>query len=151
MTDHIITETDKELSAIMSEICASDEHALKWFDQFKECIMFFDHVYDDDGGYPKSEIVRVMKHMIVDWGINPFYRRNSILLSTVILNCISAWEFSNLPEYPKFKSYDGYGELATTIAFMLGGHELVDKHIPRLRELVYKLYLEDELRDNYKK
>lgn len=151
MTDHTITDTDKELSDIMRQVCASDPHAFIWFNQFKEVIQFFDHTYDDDGNTPKPEVIRVMKHLIVDWGINPFYRKNSILLSTVILNCISAWEFSNLPEYPKFKSYDGYSELATTIAFILGGHELVGRHIPRLRELVYKLYLEDEGRDGGKK
>lgn len=148
--NHEPTEANKELLAIKEKICASDPYALQWLEQCRDTMMVIDHIYDKDEFSPE-DVVRVLKHITVDWGINPFYRKNCVVLSVVILNAISSWEFSNIEGFPKFKAYDILTELATSVAFILGGHDMVNKHIPRFRELAYILYAEDEDRDGGKR
>ena len=83
--------------------------------------------------------------------LNPFFNKYKESLIPVIVNAISSWEYSNEQGAPKYKAFDIYTETACTIAFLIGGKEAVDKHIPEFRRLEWQICQEDDAIDGGKK
>lgn len=142
------TETEKEIENIIRAICISEPHAITWFYSFVDFVMTWDHIIDDDP-IDKNRADKVMREVLLDWPLNPWFLKYREILVPVISNCVSAWDFSN-KENKKIKAYDFMVEVPATIAFILGGRSAVDQYLPELRRLSMKRMDEDELEDGGK-
>lgn len=140
-----LTDANRELNELLTEMCEGNPPALTWLSQAIEVTMYWDHVFDSDG-ITQEETLKIMRHLLIDWPLNPFYRANCLALALVSVNVMSAWVHSNNSH--KIKAYDPLVEIPCTVAFLLGGHGMVDRFMPRIRELTDILYAEDEERDN---
>lgn len=126
----------------LQEICKDNKLAYRWLWQAIGCATIFDHVMDDDL-IDKTHFEGVFKGVLLEWGVNDFYRKNSMFLAPTLAACLSAWQHSSNTA----KHYDIYTELPCAVAFLLGGQERIDLYMPRLRALADKLKEEDDERD----
>lgn len=140
------TKTQENFFAMLQEICGSDGNAYRWLCQAIQCATCIDHVMDNDL-IDYALFDETMKSILLEWGVNEFFLKNSRYLVPVMSAALSAWQHST-GEMKRVKHYDIYTELPCAIAFMRGGQALVDKFSPRLRAIVEQLMLEDEIRDD---
>lgn len=145
-----MTQTNRDFLALVQQICQSEPLAYKWFHQIIEAALVWDHLVDGEAIDPQMAN-RVMSALITEWPLNGFVQRYAQTLIPVIVNAISAWKHSYEKDEPKIKALDIYSEIPTTIAFILGGMEMVNHYSPQIRAFVHKLAAEDFARDGGKK
>lgn len=145
-----LTPTQITIWQHMEKICEGNPDALAFYAGLSDAVLTWDHIVDDDG-VEKDMANRAFNFLLVDAPMNPFFDQYKAALVPVIMNAISAWHFSNKEGSPKYKAYDIYTEVACTMAFILGGRQAVEKHIPAMRELQWKNCHEDDLVDEGKK
>lgn len=134
----------------MEKLCGEDAYALQFWYGLCETVLTWDHIIDEEEVDP-AMAHRAFKYLLIDAPLNPFFEKYKDCLVPVILNAVSAWEFSNEDDAPKIKAYDIYTEVACTMAFILGGREAVEKQIPEIRRLQWQNCQEDDLVDGGKK
>jgi hypothetical protein len=144
------TETQLAIWRKMEEICKGDEDAFKFYNGLCDSVLTWDHIIDDESVDPETA-ERAFQFLLLDAPLNPFFQRYKDSLVPVIMNAVSSWKFSNGQGAPKIKAYDIYTEVACAIAFILGGREAVEKHIPELRQMQWQNCQEDDATDGGKK
>ena len=148
MNEH--TETQLTIQNTMVEICGKNVHAIEFWMGLNDAVMTWDHIVDEEE-INKTWADRGFKFLLIDAPMNPFFTQYRDSLVPVILNAVSAWEFSNEDGAPKIKAYDIYTEVACTMAYILGGRQMVDKYVPEIRRLQWQNCQEDDLADGGKK
>jgi hypothetical protein len=139
------TKTQDDFFKLIQEICGDNKLAYRWLWQAIEVASILDHVMD-------SELIdfqhfdTVMKGVLLEWGINEFYKKNAIYLSPVMSQAIASWQHST-GSFKRAGHYNIYTSVPTAVAFLMGGQEYVDKFAPRLHALVEQLEIEDTKRD----
>lgn len=142
-----VTQTQDDYFKLLQEICGDNKLAYGWLWQAIEVASIVDHVMD-------GEIIdlrhfdMVMKGVLLEWGLNEFFLKNSRYLLPTMSAALSAWQHAT-GEMKRVKHYDIYTELPCAVAFMRGGQPLVDQFSPRLRSLVEQLMIEDNIRDEH--
>lgn len=139
------TKTQDSFFETLQEICGDNKLAYRWLWQAVEVASILDHVTDGDK-INLQHFDTIMKGVLLEWGINDFYKKNSLFLTPVMSSALSAWQHST-GEMRRSAHYQVYTALPCAVAFLLGGQERVDKHSPRLYSLVEQLMLEDNIRD----
>ena len=145
-----ITEAHKSFYEDLEKLCGQEPGAYQWATSAYDAALVWDHLTDDDE-ISKPEIDKVFTSLLTEWPLNPFFMKYRTVLVPVMVNAISSWRYSNDPEVPKDKCCDWYTEIASTIAYLLGGWPLVEKYLPKMRKNAYIGMVEDEVRDKGKK
>jgi len=140
------TLTQETYFKLLQEICGDDKLAYRWLYQVIHAATIMDHVIDNDP-IDYEQFDAIMKGVLLEWGVNDFYKRYAPYLAPVMSASISAWQHS-AGDMKRIKHYDIYTEVPCAVAFVLGGQEKVDKFSPRLRELANQLLIEDTKRDS---
>ena len=145
-----LTESQIEIQDRMEVICEDNVYALQFWRGLCDSVLTWDHIQDDDPVDKRTEY-RAFNFVLVEAPLNTFFNKYKESLIPVIVNAISSWEYSNEQGAPKYKAFDIYTETACTIAFLIGGKEAVDKHIPEFRRLEWQVCQEDDAIDGGKK
>ncbi len=140
------TETQVAIQARMTEICGDNLFALQFWQGLCDSVLTWDHITDDQE-VDKTQAHRAFTYLLVDAPLNPFFDKYKESIVPVIMNAVSAWQFSNEDGAPKIKAFDIYTEIACTMAFIIGGREAVEKHIPEIRRLQWQNCQEDDALD----
>ncbi len=139
-----------ECLALIAEMTASEPLATRWIHQVIETALVWDHVADKDPiDFQMTD--RVFKNLTTEWPMNGFLIKYAASLMPVLSSAISEWQASYLEGMPKHGAYAIYTDVPSAVAYIIGGQDLVDKYMPRIRKLVHELHLEDEIRDGVKK
>jgi len=144
------TPNNREYMGLLWEICKPNAQAYKWLAQLTQTALVWDHVVDYDPIDLKMTD-SVFKALLLEWSLNTFWQTNHASLLPVMSSAISNWQCSYLNEMSKDKAYQIYEDVPAAVAFILGGQERVDRYLPRLRILVHRLRLEDDMRDGDRK
>ena len=142
---------DDDLWAYIAEIFSGNDWALLWFKQLQNVVGFWDKIADCDvDKVDAQQLNDFFEILLIHWVYNPFYQQNKIVLTPVIVNSISAWKASNGVN-PKFKAYDITTEVACTMCMIIGGIPMINKHMPKLREMCWRACQLDDVTDNGKR
>lgn len=144
------TKTQERTHEIVRHICAEHPDAFAFWIMVCDASMTIDHIADNDE-LDRSAAVEAIKALLIDLPQNEFFIAHRAALLPVMSNALSAWEFSNKPAAPKVKAFDVYTEIPATLAFIIGGRALVDRHIPELRAIHLLNMQEDDAKDGGKK
>ena len=136
-----VTPASAQWNALMSELCAERKDALTWLTQLWGLAMTWDHLVDGDLlDLPLAE--RTFEALLLEWPANPFWKSYAAALMPVLANALAAWRTGE-----RARDYDIYCETACTVAFCLGGNEMVKRFSPRIRATVKQLLDEDNEKD----
>lgn len=135
-----------EYMKLVEELCSPDVFAFDWYKQLLNAALMWDHLVDGDAADPLV-VNRVMEFLITEWPINPFLKKYGEHLMPAMVAAIDAWKFSYRDGISKDFAYLVYADVPCAIAFVLGGNMRVRQFMPRIRELVLKLRLEDDVKD----
>lgn len=144
----VLSDTCQEYLAAVKELCR-DEFAFVFMRQLIDAALVWDHYSDGDALDP-AMMDRTMLALMTEWPINPFLKKYSECLVPVLVGAISAWKHSYNGGVSKDLAYEVYATTPAAIAFILGGNDRVNEHMPKIRELVTKMKDEDSLRDGGK-
>lgn len=129
---------------LMQEMCRPAPEAYLWWNALADLAMAVDHILDGDPFDP-SQFREAICRWVLDVPANKFWDTNKVLLLPVMVNAFDAWMHSNTG--PKIKSCDVYTETAATIAWIIGGRDHVQKHLPAIREAITELSKQDDQQD----
>lgn len=145
-----LADTSQEYLNLVREMCGNEPMAFEWFQQLVYASLTWDHLKDGDAvNMPLLD--RVMTALLTEWPNNPFLKKFSASLTPTMVSSITAWKFSYHPESSRDLAYSVYSDVPAAMAFCIGGNELVDYYIPKIRELVLQMRKQDDLRDGGKK
>lgn len=136
------TPENAEAIAICHKICDGQPLALRFLMQAMEVALVFDHIVDGDEINMESTY-NAFENILTEWPNNQFIRDHSRSLTPIMANAIALWRYGN----DRSSHYRVYADLASTVAFIVGGMTLVNKYMPRLLELIPVLIEQDDLRD----
>lgn len=80
------------------EIVAGDKDALAFVYQIVEVADTWDNLLDGDVCVEEADLRKMLWHALVDFPLNPFYRKHCDLLTPVIASSIMTWEVANAYE-----------------------------------------------------
>jgi hypothetical protein len=135
------TPANAEAIGVLAEICQENPLAYKFLVQSVETALVWDHAVDGDLIDTESTN-RAFENLLTEWPNNQFIRDHARSLTPVMASSISKWKNGDRDAH-----YAVYADLATAVAFILGGMPHVNKHIPKLRQLIPTLIAEDDRRD----
>ncbi len=145
----IPTPLQEKTHHIILEICADCPDAAAYIFSLFNLAMTWDHIEDDDP-LDKDMAGRAFEAVVTQWPANTFFIQHSAILSVVNANCLSAWKATNEKKSPKIKALDVFCETVCAVCFILHGYEGVEKWMPEYRELIWKICVEDDLKDGGK-
>lgn len=135
------TATNAEAIRILIQICEGQPSALKFLLQSVEAALVWDHVVDGDT-IDIDSTNRIFEKLLTEWPINEFIINNAKSLTPVMAAVIAKWKNGDRRDH-----YSVYIDLASAVAFIIGGMDRVNAFIPRLAKLLPILIEEDDKRD----
>jgi len=130
-----LNEAQRLIVDHVNVICSGNPWACRWLHQVLNASQVWDNCVDGNDKPKASQADDVFVSLITEWPINPWFNANKMVLIPVMVNAISAWRFSDSDKRARQRAYDVGTELICTTAYLLGGQELVDKHMPEVRRL----------------
>ena len=131
----------------IAEICKGNEWAHRWLDQALTAAQVWDNCVDSGDKPDPKQADAVFLALITEWPLNPWFNSNKAALVPVMVNAISAWRFSDQDPRARQRAYDVGSELICTAAFIIGGQALVDKHMPKVRQLCLEAQIANDRMD----
>lgn len=138
-----LTPTCTEYINTIREMCGENIYARLWLEQVIQVALVWDHHIDEGDKKDPRMFNHAMTVLVTEWPLNPFLRKNAECLIPTVVASISAWKNNESRDL----HYSVYREVPCSVAFVLGGNQLVEQFMPRISELAKKMAIEDDIRD----
>lgn len=122
----------KALGALAIDVCEGNQDALRFCISLSDVALTMDHVIDGDT-VNKERAERAFLTLMLDWPTNRFIREFAVPLTCAMAGAVSAWKSSDVLPGARLKAYDCISEVWSTVAFILGGWERVNRVMPAVR------------------
>ena len=122
----------KRLGELALSVCEGNADALQFCMSLSDIAVTLDHIVDGDC-IDKQLAQRAFCTLILDWPNNKFIRDWAPPITCAMAGAISAWQSSDKIPAARIKAYDVISEVWSTVAFLLGGWERVNRVMPDVR------------------